>query len=84
MVGTMKTRHLSSNIVNQEKCSLKSIFYPKFESKLIENKYFLSYLTNIYPSCHRLLVIILIIKSYICILLFIKCQHLKKRMNSCE
>jgi len=65
MVGTMKTRHLSSNIVNQEKCSLKSIFYPKFESKLIENKYFLSYLTNIYPSCHRLLVLILIIHGFI-------------------
>jgi len=65
MVGAMKTRHFSSNIVNQEKWSLKSIFYPKFESKLIENKYLLSYLTNIYPSSHRLLVFILIIHGFV-------------------
>jgi hypothetical protein len=60
MVGAMGTRLLSTNIVPSEKWSLKSLFYPKFESPIIEKKYLLRYLEIIYPSSHRLLVIILI------------------------
>jgi hypothetical protein len=60
MVGAMGTRHLSTNVVPREKWSLKSLFYPRFDSSTIENKYVLSYLKKIYPSSHRLLVIILI------------------------
>jgi adenylate cyclase 9 len=60
MVGAMGTRRLSTNIVPREKWSLKSLFYPQFDSSTIEKKYILSYLKKIYPSSHRLLVIILI------------------------
>ncbi|CAF3436410.1 unnamed protein product, partial [Rotaria sp. Silwood2] len=59
----METQRLSSNVLPHEKSILKSIFYPQFESSLIEKKYQLNYLTNIYPSNHRLLVIILISHS---------------------
>jgi len=65
MVSAMETHRLSTNVITRENWSFKSIFYPKFESKLIENKYLLSYLTNIYPSSHRLLVVILIIHGFI-------------------
>jgi hypothetical protein len=60
MVGAMGTRRLSTTVVPREKWSLKSLFYPQFDSSTIENKYILSYLKKIYPSSHRLLVIILI------------------------
>jgi len=61
----MATRRLSTNAVNKEKFSLKSIFYPKFESKITENKYLLSYLKYIYPSSHHFLVLLLIIHAFI-------------------
>lgn len=60
MVGAMGTRRLPTNIVPREKWSFKSLFYPQFDSSIIENKYILNYLKKIYPSSHRLLVIILI------------------------
>jgi len=60
MVGAMGTRRLSTNVVPREKWSLKNLFYPQFDSSTIEKKYILSYLKTIYPSSHRLLVIILI------------------------
>jgi len=65
MVGAMGTRHLSTNVVPREKWSLKSVFYPRFDSSTIENKYALSYLRKFYPSSHRLLVIILITHALI-------------------
>jgi hypothetical protein len=60
MVGAMGTRRLPTNVVPHEKWSLKSLFYPRFDSSTIEKKYILNYLKQIYPSSHRLLVIILI------------------------
>jgi hypothetical protein len=65
MVGAMETRRLSKEVVPREKYSFRSIFYPSFESKSIENKYIQSYLTTLFPSNHRLLVLILIIDSLI-------------------
>ncbi|CAF5099552.1 unnamed protein product, partial [Rotaria sp. Silwood1] len=75
----METRHLSTDVFPHEKNLLKSIFYPQFESSLIEKKYQLSYLTNIYPTNHRLLVIILISHS---ILKIFELFYLKFEINS--
>jgi hypothetical protein len=60
MVGAMGTRRVSANVVPHENWSFKSLFYPQFDSSTIEKKYILNYLKKIYPSSHRLLVIILI------------------------
>ena len=60
MVGAMGTRRSSTTVVPHEKWSFKSLFYPQFDVATIENKYILNYLKKIYPSSHRLLVIILI------------------------
>lgn len=60
MVGAMGTRRLPTTDVTREKWSLKSLFYPQFQSSIIEKKFILSYLKIIYPSSHRLLVIILL------------------------
>ncbi|CAF0948730.1 unnamed protein product [Rotaria sordida] len=60
MVGAMGTRRLSINVVPREKWSLKSLFHSQFDSPTIEKKYNLNYLRKIYPSSHRLLVVILI------------------------
>ncbi|CAF4364973.1 unnamed protein product [Rotaria sp. Silwood2] len=60
MVGAMGTRRLSINVVPREKWSLKSLFHSQFDLPTIERKYNLNYLKKIYPSYHRLLVVILI------------------------
>ena len=60
MVGAMGTRRLPTTTVPREKWSFKSLFSPEFESSIIEKKYLLRYLKIIYPTNHRLLVIILI------------------------
>ena len=65
MVGAMGTRRLSTMVAPREKWSFKSILHPEFESKTIERKYILSYLKNLYPSSHRLLVAILILHAWI-------------------
>jgi len=66
MVGAMKTtRRSSENVCLRENWSLKSICFPQFQSKLIEKKNFLSFLTHIYLSRHRLLVSILISHAFI-------------------
>ncbi|CAF3160389.1 unnamed protein product [Rotaria socialis] len=79
MVGAMETRRLSGNIFSRDKNFLKSIFYPQFESELIEKNYNLNYLTNIYPSNHRLLVFILISHS---LFYLFEIFYLKLEINS--
>ena len=46
MVGAMGTRRPPTNVVPRAKWSLKSLFYPQFESSTIEKKYILRYLKN--------------------------------------
>lgn len=79
MVGAMETDHLSSNEFFRKKNLLKSIFYPQFESSILEKKYQLTYLKNIYPLNHRLLVIILISHS---LLNLIEIFLIKSEINS--
>ncbi|CAF1102471.1 unnamed protein product [Adineta steineri] len=61
----MLTDQCSENVRKSESWSLKSIFNPQFDSSYIENKYELSFLKNIYPSRHGLLVLILLIHGLI-------------------
>ena len=62
MVGAMgsPTRRASSTVVPGESWSLKSLIYPQFDSRANEKKYISNYLKKIYPSSHRLLVMILV------------------------
>jgi hypothetical protein len=60
MVGAMGTGLAAPNVVSQESCSWKSLLCSQFDSPAIENKYTRSYLKKIYPSSHRLLVIVLL------------------------
>ena len=65
MVGAKGSRGVSVNAVPGESWSLKSLVYPQFDSRLNEKKYIWNYLKKIYPSSHRLLVIILVIHALI-------------------
>jgi len=50
---------------DKTKWTIRSLINPQFDSDLIEKKYSLSCLKKIYPSSHRLLVIILVVHSII-------------------
>ena len=58
--GSPPRRRVSVNAVGGESWSLKSLVYPQFDSRINEKKYIWNYLKKIYPSSHRLLVIILV------------------------
>ena len=65
MAGAMATRRSSIDSVLREKWSLKPIVCSQFDSSTAEKKYILNYLKKIYPSNHRLLVVILICHALI-------------------
>ncbi|CAF3624162.1 unnamed protein product [Rotaria sp. Silwood1] len=81
MVGAMGTRRLSINVVPREKWSLKSLFHSQFDSAIIEKKYNLNYLKKIYPSSHRLLVIILISHALINLIEIFSVKSISKKEN---
>lgn len=69
--------------VRQEKTgwTFSNLVFPQFDSELIEKKYLLSFLKKIYPSNHRLLVIILISHSLINLIERIFTHSLNDRSN---
>ncbi|CAF3562831.1 unnamed protein product [Rotaria sp. Silwood1] len=81
MVGAMGTRRLSINVVPREKWSLKSLFHSQFDSAIIEKKYNLNYLKKIYPSSHRLLVIILISHALINLIEIFAVKSISEKKN---
>jgi hypothetical protein len=77
----MESRRVSVNVVPRENWSLKSIFFPRFDSSLIENKYLLNYFKSIYPSSHRLLVLICVVNAFIDLFEIILFKSQMKVMN---